>query len=55
MAAAAATVAPPGPGSRLATRFDVELAADAAAFMRAQDQDVFAYLERLERRMGVRL
>jgi hypothetical protein len=53
---------PPGPGwapSKLGTRFDVELAADAAAYMRAQNRDVAedmaARLARLERACGVRL
>lgn len=50
----AAAVASPGPGSRLATRFDVELAAQCARWIREQDRDTWAYLERLERRMGVR-
>lgn len=43
----ATAVASPGPGSRLGTRFDVELAAECAHFIREQDADVTGYLERL--------
>lgn len=41
----APAAAPPGPGSRLATRFDVELAAECARFIREQNSDVTDYLE----------
>lgn len=43
----ATAVASPGPGSRLATRFDVELAAECARYIREQNRDVTDYLERL--------
>lgn len=43
----ATAVASPGPRSRLATRFDVELAAECARFIRDQNADVTDYLERL--------
>lgn len=43
----ATAVASPEPGSRLVTRFDVELAAECARFIREQDKDVTVYLERL--------
>ena len=43
----AAAAVSPGTGSRLATRFDVELAAECARYIREQNKDVTEYLERL--------